>query len=59
MQLIHAQHQAVTLARTTGTPIAVVVDGLDYLPVSLDECDNTNKEPHFIAYPNGKTEVIH
>lgn len=59
MQLIHAQHQARTLAKSTGYPIAVIEEGRDFMPVSLDECDNSNLDPCYIAYPSGKTEVIH
>jgi len=58
MQLIHAQHQAKTLSRASGEPMAVILEGRDYMPVSLDECDHSNLDYCFIAYPSGKTEVI-
>lgn len=59
MQLLHAQHQARILARSNGVPVAVVSEGRDFMPISLDEADETKRDPCYIAYPSGKTEVIH
>lgn len=59
MQLIHAQHQAKTLAVANGFPVVVIAEGRDYLPASLDDAEANNKDFSFIAYPSGKTEVFH
>lgn len=58
MQLLHAQHQAKTLAVSNGFPLVVVAEGRDYLPMSLNEAEQTRKDYHFIAYPSGKTETF-